>query len=154
MSEEFSGAVAEVEGGRYVEAFGQKFEVADRIALMPLLKFAHLSKKGLDSADMEALAVMYELLQTCFTEIGWLEFQTAATEYRAGDEELLDVVGKAIQVIAARPTMSPSVSSAGPPTTSESSTEPASSEPAADSYEDRKRALGLVPVNEALGLTG
>lgn len=153
MSDEFEGAVSEIQGGRYIEAFGgQKFEVADRIALMPLLKFAHLSKKGLDSSDEEALVVMYDLLQTCFTETAWIEFESAATAYRAGDEELLEVVGKAIKVIAARPTMPPSVSSDGPPTTSESSTASASSEPDADSFEARKRALGLMPVEKALGL--
>lgn len=150
--DEFTGAVDELAGGRYLEAFGSKFEVADRIALMPLLRFAHLSKRGLDSSDMESLAVMYDLLQTCFTELAWVEFEATATAHRADDEELLAVVGKAIAVISARPTMSPSASAAGPSTTSGNSTESSSSEPAEDSFEARKRALGLVPVMEAMGV--
>jgi hypothetical protein len=154
MTDEFEGAVAELEGHRFVEAFGRKFAVADKVALMPLLKFAHLSKKGVDSSDMEALAVMHDLLRTCFTDEAWAEFEDAATEQRANDEELLKVVSAAIEVIGSRPPTSPSVSSDGPPTTSENLTESASSESVEDSFEARKKALGLVPVGDLLGLTG
>lgn len=137
---EIEGAAVEV---RTLDAFGQSFRLAEKVAAMPMLKFGHLAKNGVDSADMEAVAVMYEVLWAVFDPQDWPRFEAAATEARADNEELFEVVKAAMTVIAARPTTRPSVSSPGPLTTTESLTE-------SSSFEARKRALGLVPVTEGL----
>lgn len=134
--DEFAAAL-EVASPKVVEApWGKSYEVADKIAAMPLLKFAHLSKKGVDSADMEGLAAIYDLLRAVFTDDAWERFEIDSTEERANDEDLMQIITKAIEVIAARPTKSPSDSSDGQSTTTASSTEPSS-------FAEYKASLGL-----------
>jgi hypothetical protein len=133
---------AEVEG-RTIEAFGQEFRVAEKVAAMPMLKFAHLAKQGADSADLDAAAVMYDVLEAVFDPADWSRFEDAATRARVDNEDLFALVQEAITVINARPTGRPSDSSPGPLTTTPNLTE-------SSSFADRKAALGLVPVGNAL----
>lgn len=100
-----------------VEAFGDRFRVAERVGLMPLMRFAHLADAGVDSEDMSALAAMYDLLEQCFLAEDWARFQRAATKARADGEALMGVVKEAIQVISERPTSPPSDSLDGQTTT-------------------------------------
>jgi hypothetical protein len=134
------GAEAEA---RTIEAFGQEFRVAEKVAAMPMLRFAHLAKQGADSADIEAAAVMYDVLRAVFAPEDWDRFEDAATEARADNEDLFRLVQEAITVINARPTGRPFDSSPGPLTTTPSLTE-------SSSFAERKAALGLVPVGNAL----
>lgn len=46
-----------------IEFFGERFRLRENIALMPLMRFAAASKKGLDSDDLEGLAAMYTMLR-------------------------------------------------------------------------------------------
>lgn len=144
MSDELEAAIAEAEGTRTVEAFGNTYPVAEKVGLMPLMKFAVLAKKGVDSADMAALEVMYRLIQSVIADEAWERFEEDATVARANDEDLLGVVQQAIAVISARPTSRPGDSSPGPQTTGASST-------ASSAWEARKRELGLVPVASLVG---
>ncbi len=48
-----------------IEFLGERFRLAESIALMPLLKFAHSAKSGLGADDMEGLAAMYLLIRSC-----------------------------------------------------------------------------------------
>jgi hypothetical protein len=89
---------------------------------MPLLRFAHAAKSGLDSADMEGMAAMYDMLRQCLADEpvyvlnnaeltrkaydelppeavaqvvtygGWDEFEAHATRTRADDQDLIGVV--------------------------------------------------------------
>jgi hypothetical protein len=104
-----------------LEFAGESFEVSDRIGLMPLLRFAHFARAGVDSNEMEGLASMYDILQQVIAESDWDRFQDHATEVRADEDELMGVIPAAIQLITARPTRQPSDSSDGLPTTSVSS---------------------------------
>ena len=132
----------------FVEAMGHRYEVADKIGLGPLIKFRMLAKQGVMSDDFEALDVMTALLAQAFTEEAWGRFQEDMLVHRLDQDDIFAVVKSAIQLIAARPTMRPSVSSDGPATTTASST-------GSSSFADRKRALGLVPVIEGMSeLTG
>jgi hypothetical protein len=107
---------------------GEEFGVADRIGLMPLMRFAHLADGGVDSEDMSALAAMYDLLEQCIDPVDWQRFQRAATKVRADGEALMGIVKQAIEVIGERPTGRPSDSSDGPTVTEPKSvTEPGSS---------------------------
>lgn len=110
-----------------VEFLGRQFTVAEKVGLMPLLRFAKAAKSGLDSADVDGMAAMYDLLQQCIADEEWAVFEDHATRERASDEDLLDVVKKAMAVLSERPTKRPSDSSTGPQTTSLSSEDALSS---------------------------
>lgn len=97
-----------------VEFFGGRFQVAERVGLMPLMRFAKVAKSGVDSDDMAGLAAMYDLLEQCIAPADWQRFQDAADKARADGEELMKVVQTAIELISARPTGRPSDSSDGP----------------------------------------
>lgn len=103
--------------GDVISFAGEEFHVAERIGLMPLMRFAHLASAGVDSEDMEALAAMYDLLEQCVANGEWQRFQRAATRTRADGEALMKVVQDAIAVLSERPTGRPSDSSDGPTTT-------------------------------------
>ena len=114
-----------------IQALGETFTVAERIGLMPLMRFAKVAKGGADSADLDGLAAMYDLLQQCIAEQDWARFEEAADRTRAGDEELMDVVKRVFEVLSERPTQRPSVSSDGPTSVEPIST-PVSSSPVLD----------------------
>lgn len=138
----------EVEGApveaRTVEAFGNTYELASKVPAILYMKFGKLGSKGVDSADMEAMALMYDMIHYTFTDDSWKRFEEDAAENRASDEDLFEIVKQAVQIITARPTMPASDSSPGQPTTTPSSTESSSSEVV--SFEEQKRRLGIVPI--------
>jgi hypothetical protein len=100
---------------RSIERWGESFDLADRIGLMPLMRFAHLARSGVDSDDMEGLDAMYTLLNQCFTDESWTRFQDVSTRERADGEELFACVTQALTAMTARPTGRPSDSSDGSP---------------------------------------
>lgn len=106
---------------RTIERWGRSFELAPKVGLLPLLRFAHLAKQGMDSTDIEGMDAMYVLLRQCFTAESWAAFEDAATEALADGDELLEVVGAAMTAMTARPTGRPSDSSGGSQTTSTNS---------------------------------
>ena len=104
-----------------VEFSGIRFAIADRIGLMPLMRFAKIAKSDVEADDMEGLAAMYDLLHQCLADDEWDRFEAHADRSRAGAEELMKVVQETIAVIASRPTTPPSTSSGGRPSTNVSS---------------------------------
>lgn len=104
-----------------VEFFGEHFHVADRVGLMPLMKFAHAASNGLDSDDMEGLAACYAMVRDCIHPDDWPRFERKAIDERAEADDIFGVVQKVTEIITARPTSRPSDSSAGPLPTSPSS---------------------------------
>jgi hypothetical protein len=122
--EELHKLQAETEGvtiGDEVEFCGEKFKIGDRIGLMPLLKFAHVSSKGVTSDDMQGLAAMYAMIKDCIAPGEWERFEEHAINSQADEEDLFNVVSKTIEIITARPTRRRSGSSPGSSPTSESS---------------------------------
>ena len=117
---------------------GETFRLADKIGLMPLMRFAHVSRRGVDSNDMEGLAAIYDLLKQCLADEEWARFEDHATAVRADGDDLLGVVSQAIEAIAERPTKEPSDSSDGPTRMSGSSTD-GSSSPVIDRLVERGR---------------
>jgi hypothetical protein len=139
-----------------LEFLGAEFAVADKVGLMPLLRFAHAAKSGLDSADLEGMAAMYDMLRQCISDEavyvfkgepitkaaygdlppealsevatfgGWNEFEAHATKVRAGDEDLMGAVQRVMEMLTQRPTTRPSDSSAGPQSTAPISAEDSS----------------------------
>ena len=100
--------------------FGESFVVADRIGLMPLMRFAKVAQGGVDSSDLAGLTAMYDLLEQCIADHDWQRFQAHADRSRADGEELMKVVAEVMAMVSARPTSRPSDSSAGPPSTAPS----------------------------------
>lgn len=103
--------------GRKVEFMGREFRMAASIGLMPLLKFAHASSKGLDSTDMEGLAALYSMIKDCIDDSEWAAFERHAMDTKAEADDLMGLVQKCIEAITARPTVPPGDSSAGRPGT-------------------------------------
>jgi hypothetical protein len=142
---------------RTIEFKGAEFAVADSVGLMPLLRFAHAAKSGLDSADMEGMAALYDMLRQCLADDavyvlnnaeltraandelppeavaqvvtygGWDEFEAHATKTRADDADLMDIVKRAMALLSERPTSRPSDSSDGSQSTAPMSAEDSSS---------------------------
>lgn len=142
---------------RSVEFLGAEFAIADKVGLMPLLRLAHAAKSGLDSADMEGMAALYDMLRQCLADDavyvlndaemdrkaydelppeaveqvvtfgGWDEFEAHATRMRSGDEDLMGIVQKVMTLLSERPTSRPSASSDGSQSTAPTSAEGSSS---------------------------
>lgn len=108
--------------GDTVECMGRRYRVADRIGLMPLMKFAHSAAQGLDGDDMEGLNAIYLMLKDCIHEDDWKRFGDEMIETKAEADDLMPVITRTIEVINARPTRQRSASSSGPPTTTPTST--------------------------------
>jgi hypothetical protein len=111
---------------RRVGFMGAEFAVADKIGLMPLMRFAKIAKSGVDSADEDGLAAMYDLLQQCIADEDWGKFEAHADKTRADDEELMQVVKDVMAILSERPTRRPSDSSPGPQSTTPISAEDSS----------------------------
>lgn len=101
---------------------GEDFRIADKIGLMPMMRFAKVAQAGVDSADLAGLAAMYDLLEQCLADDEWQRFSDHADKSRADGDELMAVVGKVFEELGKRPTSRSSDSSDGPPPTSERST--------------------------------
>lgn len=97
-----------------VEFGGESFACSDSIALMALMRFAHVASAGTDSNDLAGLAAMYDLLEQVIAADDWDRFQQAALRTKARGDELMAVVGEVIRVLSDRPTGRPSDSSGGP----------------------------------------
>lgn len=142
--QELSG---EVVGRRVVTLGGREFRVAEKVGLMPLLKFSHAANLRAD--DERAYAALYSILkdviyegdepcgrcpgckaaerpeaQDCqFADPGdWEAFEEHATRVKADGDDLLEVVSQAMKLITARPTELPASSSNGSRGTSRKST--------------------------------
>ena len=131
-----------------VEFKGKRFRIADKVGLMPLMRFAHAAanQDAAAAGDMDALAAIYDMLKDCIypgnglapDEEGydggdWKAFERHATETKADHDELLPVVTQVIEMMTARPTVPSSPSSAGPQAISGASTGNSSAAPAGDS---------------------
>lgn len=107
---------------RSIEFLGESFEVAEKVGLMPLMRFAAAAKRGAETESMDGLVAMYELIEQCVAPQDWERFQQHCIAQHADEDDLLEkFVPKAIEVISGRPTERPSDSSAGSPVTGTSS---------------------------------
>jgi hypothetical protein len=160
--------VVEYDDTNSLEFMGKRFGLSETIGLMPLLKFAHAAKAGLDSDDMEGLEAMYLLIKACldrsqtqavdadgkpvFDASGapvwdgpsqWDLFEAHAIDVDADGDDLSGFINQAVTVVSARPRKRRGGSSASSPQTSPSSKASSSSpgiRPAPPGFE------GLTPV--------
>lgn len=90
---------------------GKQYRVADEIGAMPLLMWASVAE--MSTEDNGALAAIYNMLGDCVHEEHWNQFRFDAIKSKAKTEELLDVITKALEILTANPTESPSPASGG-----------------------------------------
>jgi hypothetical protein len=152
-----------------IEFLGTEFAIADKVGRMPLLRVAHAAKSGLDSADMEGMAALYDILRQSIADEavyvfrgeqidrkayndlppeavdevtvygGWDQFEEHATKTRADDEDLLGLVQRVMEKLTNRPTKQPSDSSAGLPSDATRSTGDSSSLAVVRNFVDQER---------------
>lgn len=151
-----------VDDGDFLEFFGEKFRLADRVGLASMIRFGHAANKGLDSDDMEGLAAMYSLIRSVIhrpplvddkgapqrdengrrlrDESEWQRFMDLAEDELADGDDIMGFVNQAMEVMAARPTRPREISSGGSRTTS------ANSKAGSSSPATRPDLAGLTPV--------
>lgn len=120
-----------------VEFHGQQFHVAERVGMIPMMRFASFTKRQMrrladgheptGDDEIESLAAAYELLEQCVHPVDWERFVDHASAEHLDMEELMEFVGTVMAVVAARPTGRSSDSSDGPRTIEPSSTADSSS---------------------------
>lgn len=114
---------------REFEWLGETYRAAERIGLMPLMRFAKVAKSGVDSHEIEGLAAMYDLLRACVHPEDWGRFEEHADRQAADGDQILAAVGSVMALVATpagaeqdRPTQPLSGSSAGSESTGPEST--------------------------------
>jgi hypothetical protein len=127
-----------------VEFCGETFHIADKVAALPLMRFAKAAKAGVDSDDLDGLAALYDVLGQCIHPDEWGRFESHADRERADGDQLLEVVQEVFTLLAARPTGRSSDSSGGPRTIEPSSTVDSSSRVIADLNDRGRPDLALV----------
>lgn len=93
---------------------GEQFTVASEVGSLALMRFAKLAQSGVDALDLAGLAALYDLLEQCIDPDDWSAFCDHANRHRVTGDDLLVVVQEVFALLAARPTLRPSVSSDGP----------------------------------------
>lgn len=97
-----------------IEFMGEKFFIAAKTGIMPLLKFAAAADKGLDSTDYKGLAALYVMVRDCIDgEAEWLRFEQLAIDSKAEADDVFGVINQTVELLTARPTTPPGTSSAG-----------------------------------------
>ncbi|SRR6266851_5973125 len=90
---------------------GKHYRIADKVGLMPLLKFAHSAASGLTEDSMEGMVAMYAMIRDAIHPDDWEKFERHAIDSRAEGEDLMAVVETVLEAVTARPTTLPSGSS-------------------------------------------
>jgi hypothetical protein len=105
----------------FVTLHEQRFRLASEPNAYLYAKFAALAAEGGDSEEPEAARLMLKLLKSTFTPQDWRRFDRLCENTPTSGDDLLGVLGQAMEAWSGRPTQRPSVSSDGPSRTNESS---------------------------------
>ena len=112
--------------------YGVEFHARNRIGLMALVQFAHISKQGLQVDDIDALDAMHGLIRQCVIPEDWQSFLAVCDEHSPDADTIFGVVKVVISAAADRPSLRLSDSPPGSTSTS-TSTRDDSSSPASGS---------------------
>lgn len=107
---------------------GAEFEIPEKVSHLAIMEFASLASQGVDADTMEGYAAAFDLIRAVIRDEDWPRFRTLANRQRVDTAELMEIVGRVLSIVAARPTGGLSDSSAGQPNTSLSSVDGSSSE--------------------------
>lgn len=117
---EFEVAVRAADPNREPDQFkfcGELFTVSEQVGIIPLAEFAKAAMSGLDTAEMEGLAALLDLLAEVVIDEDQARFLATAKKHRATADDMMPIVQSVIEVISGRPTPQPSDSSVGLSTT-------------------------------------
>ena len=82
---------------------GEKYRIADKIGVMPLLMFAAAAESGLSLSDQKGLAAMYRMLEDCIHPDDWGRFQTDITFKKVDDlDKLMKLTNDAVEMMQAK----------------------------------------------------
>lgn len=109
---ELAGVQAQAEGvtsSEKIEFMGEQFRLADKVGLLPLLKYSAYA----DSPDLlgPAAGALYQVLKDTIHPDDWARWEQVAMDRKAGADDLFAVMSKAIEILTARPTTPPPGSS-------------------------------------------
>jgi hypothetical protein len=102
LSDELQTPVEGVVLSEKVTFLGEVYRIADKVGLMPMMKFAHASSTQLDTGDMEGLAAIYAMLQDCIHPDDWARFERDAITKKAEADDLLPVVQQTVETLTSR----------------------------------------------------
>lgn len=102
------------------EFFGETFETPDRFNMRLFTRFGSLAKRGVDSEDIEGVAMIDALIDQCLRAEDVDRFDEVCDRERPDFEELMAFVMEVVAEVTNRPTKRPSVSSDGPTLTTDS----------------------------------
>lgn len=92
-----AGEEADPAADRKFEFMGETFRFADKIAAYPILKFQRYSA----TADDRAMAALFQIIESSVHPDDWARFEDAALVTAADDQDLMDVVNAAVELMAA-----------------------------------------------------
>jgi len=103
------------------EFFGEVFEAPERFNMRLLSRFGALAKRGVDSEDVEAVAMIDRLIDQAIRPEDVDRFDEVCDRERPNFDELMEFVMGVVGEVTDRPTQRPSDSSDGPTLTKPSS---------------------------------
>jgi len=130
--------------GKHFTFMDKEFRLAEKVGLMPLMRFAHMASTGMDTDEdfMTAMASIYEMIKDVIHEDEWPSFQQHAIDTKAGETELLSVVSQAVEIMTSRPTE---------PGSDSSQSAQQNTQPSTATLSERRAAMGLTPVADLAG---
>jgi hypothetical protein len=126
------------------EFFGETFETPDRFNMRLFTRFGSLAKRGVDSEDIEGVAMIDALIDQCLRPEDVDRFDELCNRERPDFEELMGFVMEVVAEVTNRPTKRPSDSSDGPTPTTVSSTGDSSSRVIARLEQQERPDLALL----------
>lgn len=100
-----------------VEWEGESFAIADEVGVMSRIWFGKLAEDGEDAESTQGAAAISDMLEDCLADGEYPRFRAHARSIKATMPQILHLCGMTIEALAERPTVRPSDSSDGPPTT-------------------------------------
>lgn len=86
-----------------IEFRGQEYKLASTPGVWPLMQFARAARDGLTVLDLDSLAAIYSLLQSCLDPADWPRFEHDMTAGRvASVDELLDLATTLVAMLTAQ----------------------------------------------------
>jgi len=130
--------------GKHFTFMDKEFRLAEKVGLMPLMRFAHMASSGMDTDQdfMVAMASIYTMIKDVIHEDEWAIFQQHAIDTKAGETELLGVVHQAVEIMTSRPTE---------PDSDSSQSAQQSMPPSTATLSQRRADMGLTPVADLAG---
>lgn len=154
---EFEVAAREADPDREPDQFklnGELFTVSDRDLTIVFAKFARAATSGLDTADMEGLAAMLDMLEGIVVDEDQPRLVNLSKRIGLDGEKLMEIIQAVIEAKTGRPTVQPSGSPAGLSTTGVSSKAPSSSAvsltPPGDDWKDSPLGRRELAANPAM----